>query len=407
MKKVIVLLFYSSIISGLLAQDSLTTKIVAQFTYPLKENDNHLTGQGWDSLKRDISGSQFVLLGENHSSPRLSELTAILLKEMKLYGFAHFIIETGPLASEKIKQLHHKDLPVFTKNLHDFLSRYKLEPGSPPAEFLAMKTDPVMYSSAFQNGYTVKGIDKEYMASYHYLFDELRRYCTNTMQMDLYQAALQRLLSYNADLIKDDNFTLTIHCQNDTLIQRFLTVMVTNPKAKRIVIEIRKSWEIYGLYESKLYAESESVRIALLKRNFGNYYYSHQQRPFKALIKYGNVHTQRGDSYLGYPDLGNLMSELAAMNGTRSLHIQNMRRYRYDNRDSIMDFAEKGYEIYPHFISLANKEQWMLIDLQPIRKLLLAGKIKATKDERSLIIKNDWIMLTPVDGAYTKSFNYE
>ena len=395
------------LVTGLRAQDSLTTNIVAQFAYPLKQYNDQLTGPGWDSLKRDIALSQFVLLGENHSSPRLSELTALLLKEMKPYGFSHFIIETGPIASEKIKQLYNKDLAVFTKNLHDFLTRYKLEPGSPPAEFMAMKTDPIMYSSAFKNGYSVQGIDKEYMASYQYLFNELRTYCTSAMQVALYENALQRLHSYNEALIKDDKFTLSIHCQNDTLIQRFLTAVHQNPKAKPIVNEIRKSWEIYGLYESKSYTQSELVRIASLKRNFGHYYYARLQQPFKAFLKYGNVHTERGDSYLGYADLGNMVSELSALNGTRSLHIQNMRRYRYDNRDSVMDFAEKGYELYPHFISFADKEQWMLVDLQPLRQLLLARKIRATKDERSLILKNDWILLTPVDGAYQKSFNYE
>lgn len=329
MKNISSLLLCLLLVSGLMAQDSLSTELVKKYTYTLAA-DGRLSGAGWDSLRKDVAASQFVLLGENHSSPKLSELAALLLKELQPLGYRHFIIETGPVASEKLRHLYDKDVMVYNKRLRDFLTRYKLAPGTPPSEFIAMPTDPLMYHAAISSGYSIKGIDKEYLGSYQYLFEALLPFCTTKYLRNLQQQSVQQLKLYDSLYLGDKQFTRVLHMEGDSIIQRFLRTVSVSSKASFIAEQVKLSWRIYGLYESKRYYESEQVRIALLKRNFGTYYYAHQQQPFKAFIKYGNVHTERGDSYLGYLDLGNMISELAALNGTRSLHIQNMRRYRYD-----------------------------------------------------------------------------
>lgn len=392
------------------SQDSLSLDIVKKYTYVLTINGNSLGGQGWDSLRKDIAASQFVLLGENHSSPKLSELTALLLPAMKPLGYRHFIIETGPMASQQLKRLYNKSEAAYSANLHRFLSDYKLEMGSPPAEFLAMKKDVAMYKAAFENGYSVQGIDKEYYSGYRYLFAELYKYCNSTQLKTLHRQATARAVSIDSQYLTDKKFTRIAHLQQDSLIQFFLAIVATKNKAAAFIADqMRKSWQVYRLYESKNYYTSEAIRIQLLKKNFGDYYYrqSNTLKPFKAFIKYGNVHTVRGESYLGHADIGNLVSELAALNGNRSLHIQNMRRFRYNATGEIMDFLDKGYEVYPHIIMMTDKDNWVLIDLQPLKELLRTGKLKAAKDERLLILQNDWVLLAPVDGSYKESLNYE
>ena len=73
-----------------------------------------------------------------------------------------------------------------------------------------------------------------------------------------------------------------------------------------------------------------------------------------------------------------------------------------------MDFYNKGYEVYPHIITQTDSVRWVIIDLRPLRELLLNGKLKVSgKDERDLIRQNDIVLLTPVDEAFNGSLNYE
>jgi hypothetical protein len=393
-------------------QDSLSTDIVRKFTYSFTVKAEKLEGRGWDSLRSDIAKSQFILLGENHSSPKLSELTALLLREIKPLGYHHFIIETGPIAPLKVKEFYNKDEKIFGDHLYQFLSTYKLEAGSPPAEFIAMKKDVGMYKSAIENGFSITCIDREYYSSSKYLFQELLPFCATNDLKRLHKSATDKLDKYQAeDIVNGSTSAHVLKCQNDQEVQLFLNnVSKVNEKAMLIVNEIRKCHYTYGLYASKRYKQSEEARIANYKKNFGNYYYKsigNNPSAFKALIKMGNMHTGKADSDLGFYDIGNMIYQLACLNGTKSLHIENMRRFRYNKDGVVMDFLNDGYEVYPNIIQMASKENWVAIDLAPLRELLLKGKIKVKNDERSIIMKNDWVLHTPLDDSYEDSLNYK
>jgi hypothetical protein len=403
-------LFLLSIVAE--SQDSLTNELVWRHTYSFTLEHNKAAGPGWDSLQQEFRKSQFVILGENHASPLLSLLTAKLLEEAKAAGYKHFMLETGPVTAKKIPALYNADATVFTTKMHGFLSAYKLEEGSPPSEFIAMKNDIPMLQSAVNNKFTIVGLDKEYYSSIRYLLDELKLFCATPALKAEYTRAMQRMDTLAKENSADEKYTYIIHCKQDTAINTFLDhVSQRNADAAWIVQEMRKTFRIYGLYEDKQYFLSEEVRMANIKQNFGNYYYKHignHPAAFKAFIKIGNVHSVRGMTYLGHYDVGNLVSELANLNGTSSTHIQGMRRYRKNDKEEVMDFYNKGYEVYPHIITQTDSTRWVIIDLRPLRELLVNGKLKvASKDERDLIRQNDIVLLTPVDEAFKGSLNYE
>ena len=52
---------------------------ITSFTYPFNIENNKLIGLGADTLKNAIRESQFFMLGEEHMSPEISELTNVLL----------------------------------------------------------------------------------------------------------------------------------------------------------------------------------------------------------------------------------------------------------------------------------------------------------------------------------------
>lgn len=409
--ELLIAVFILSIATKGHTQDSLSRELVSKYSYSFSIQNQRFVGIGWDSLRKSIGQSQFVLLGENHSSPMLSEFTAVLLKEMRDMEFRHFIIETGPVASNKLRTMFNKYGNNWGVELHHFLSGNKLKAGCPPAEFIAMKNDIQMYQAAFANRYSVQGIDKEYLYSYKYLLKELRQYCTTSMLRQMHRLAVTEQEHIDSEYLSKPAFKRITQYQNNKVIQEFLnSISSANGKALFIADQMRTSWEIYYLYETGKYYESEECRIRNLKKNFGNYYYEKGKKDlhrFKALIKYGNVHTERGESYLKHLDLGNMVSELAATNGTKSLHLQGMRRYRYNEKGEVVDFLNDGYEVYPSIIAMADTIRWVVIDLVPLKEMLVTGKLKANKEESNLIRKNDYVLLTPIDGAYRASLNYE
>jgi hypothetical protein len=393
------------------SQDTLSQAFVKQYVYNFEMDSVSISGPGWDSLKKDIKRSQFIMLGENHSSPLLSLFTKHLLNAAAEDGFNHFLLETGPVASRKLASLYTPDEKVFGARLHDFLSTFKMSLGSPPAEFIAMKNDVTMYAAAFANKYKVVGLDKEYVSGVDYLLNELGKYSTRGTLKSEYEAALRSAKVLRKMELETDNYAYITACKNDTSINLFLDhVAVQNKDARFITEELRKSFLIYGLNESKQYYQSEEVRLANVKKNFGDLYYKYADNPssFKAIVKFGNVHAERGISYYWHFDVGNLITEIAASNGNTSLHIHGMRRYRYQEDGKVADFYNDGYEVYPNIISQTDSTRWTVIDLRPIRLLVLTGKIKVkSRQELDLIVKNDLVLLTPVDGAYKSSMNYE
>jgi hypothetical protein len=409
MKKIFFVCLLSATYTSVISQDTLTVELISKYTYDIQHIDGKLSGPGWDSLKQAIAESQFVLLGENHASPELSKLVATMLAEIEPLGFNHFILETGPVASKKIAELYHKDQSTFSKNIRDFLTAFKLDSDSPPTEFIKMKADVTMYKSAIENGFKLQGIDKEYFSSYRYLFERLEKYCKTDALKTRLRAAQRQLKSYDSLELADKKFKRCTAIKNDVIIKAFMETSDLDADAKLIVNEINNSLLIYSLYETGHYFESEETRTKLIKKNFGRYYKEQlkSQKSFKAFIKYGNMHTGRGENHNGILDIGNAISELANLNGTKSLHIEGMRRYRYDAGGNVMDFLTNGYEVYPNCMAMVSKTEWRVIDLRPLRKLVNSKKLLTGKEEMILIRNNDWVLLTPVDGAYKASLNYE
>jgi hypothetical protein len=409
MRKIFFVYLLSATFTSVIAQDTLTVELISKYTYDIQHVDGKLSGPGWDSLKQAIAESQFVLLGENHASPELSKLVATMLAEIEPLGFNHFIIETGPISSKKIAELYHKDQSIFGKNIRDFLTTFRLDSDSPPTEFIKMKADVTMYKSAIENSFQLQGIDKEYFSSYRYLFERLEKYCKTENLKTRLRAAQRQLKIYDSLELADKNFKRCTAIKNDAIIKAFMETSACDAEAQQIVNEIKNSLVIYSLYETGHYFESEETRTNLIKKNFGRYYkkQSASKQPFKAFIKYGNMHTGRGENHNGILDIGNAISEFANLNGTKSLHIEGMRRYRYDANGNVIDFLTNGYEVYPNCMAMVSKTEWRVIDLRPLRKLMNNKKLLTGKDETTLIRNNDWVLLTPVDGAYKASLNYE
>jgi hypothetical protein len=76
---------------------------ITSFTYPFNIENNKLIGLGADTLKNVIRESQFFMLGEEHFSPQISELTNIILPYFSSNGYENFALEVGPYTAKIIE----------------------------------------------------------------------------------------------------------------------------------------------------------------------------------------------------------------------------------------------------------------------------------------------------------------
>lgn len=99
-----------------------------KYAYVFEIRGARALGAGADTLRKRIAESQFFMLGEEHSSAQISEMTDALLPYFSTNGYKNFGLEIGPVTSEilkrEIKENHslrsfnkafydkHKDIPV-------------------------------------------------------------------------------------------------------------------------------------------------------------------------------------------------------------------------------------------------------------------------------------------------------
>jgi hypothetical protein len=88
------------------------------------------------------------------------------------------------------------------------------------------------------------------------------------------------------------------------------------------------------------------------------------------LLKMGGVHTGRGFSPLSLFEMGNALSELAELNGNRSLHVNFTSRYYVDGGKEIdaLDNSKGFLYRFQPLLQMAKKDEWTIIDLRPLRE---------------------------------------
>ena len=107
-----------------------------------------------------------------------------------------------------------------------------------------------------------------------------------------------------------------------------------NNQAAELVEAILVSCDIYHNWKANLNKNLED-RTMLMKRSFMDYYNEalNQEELPRVFVKLGGAHTQRGFTFNGNSELGNMVSEMAAMNGTNAFHFSFGTRYYIDDED--------------------------------------------------------------------------
>lgn len=401
------LLLLSMVSSTASAQTEMSAEYLEEFSKPFTINRTGARGEGWDLLKEEFKQHQFVLLGENHLSPAVSTLSKEMLAVLAKQGFGYFMLETGPIGAQKLREFSEGKL---ADSLYRFTSsfRYRFE-DAPPVQFVTGKADALMLQEAFDNGYKVVGIDREYYSADYFLFDELKKNVRTKEQQEAYRQAKMALDKYFV-AYKASGGELNIQEKQleDSAICSFFKLMEKEvPESRLVIEELRKSWTIYDAWFTDWY-KSELLRSQNMKQNFSRLYRQTRDKnePFRAFLKLGQVHTVKGRNSNQVYDVGNFISELVHLQGHSSLHLSTMKRYEQAPDGSLTDYYEE-YGPFKVFIELASPHHWVLINMVPIRSDIASRKIKTSEAVSNFIFGNDMLLLLPADAPFSPNYDVE
>ncbi|SHG59921.1 hypothetical protein [Pedobacter caeni] len=371
------------------------TDPVRESTYHFTIKERELTGPGADTLKAYISKSQFFLLGEEHDMTELQMLTADLMPFLKSSGYRHFALEIGSLAAERLSSIYRKK-----ESLMKFNSRYYKHFNSGPFGFFDGKEEEVFLNAALDNNFKLWGIDYESHGAPLYILDELYAGSqAKPILKNTYQKAAQYIIDeYAKDLItiKYPIYSKMLHSAE---LAAFFQAVPANRSNQKLMEELILSWKIRDEERNnKWYA-----RVENMKKSFIRQYKDEAKKKElpKVFIKLGAVHTARGTSSSGFPEVGNTIYELANYSNTQAFSIISFARYRKDEQGNISDLLEPEDEA---LLKYTNKDSWSLINLKQLNEARLEGKINLSKEVIGYIQKYDMMLIPPATTRMQPNF---
>ncbi|MBX7220313.1 MAG: hypothetical protein K1Y36_10245 [Blastocatellia bacterium] len=358
--------------------------------YPLTVEGGKLTGAGADVLHREAKAAQFVLLGEDHGMTEMPQLTAMLFEELAPAGFEYFASEIGPLSARHLEKVARG--PNSTEALATMNKQYPF--GIP---FYFWKEECAMVqaigSKTRQKTNWLWGLDQEFILSANFHFERLVELTRKTKAEAVVQEMYQPLKTEFAHMVESKNpasvFMASARPEDFDRLEKALEG-VPNPAVAEIFRELKVSWEVYLKNAGNQGYASNTQRSKLMKQHFMDYYkqaYKRDGKLPKVLFKFGMMHTKRGRSWLNVYDMGNLAAELAASNGSQSLHVVVVGAggatngyfpfvgNEADKKKPYNVVEEMNFFDVKPLLAAAQGKNWTLLDLRPLRPLAQGRKL--------------------------------
>ncbi len=293
-------------------------------TFSLAEG--RLAGRGADVILEAARDAHFVVLGENHNTRAIPELTVALFQRLHDdYGFNYLALEEGPALGELLSRVVRSGAAdgAFRTGLR-FPNAFHMY----TEEELRMIDRIGAMSTAKRN--PIWGLNQEFGASH--VLDRLVQIAPDAAARSAATAFLKRANEYeNERFIQNLFFMSEVVKPADFAALRAQYRPPAGSEADRLIAQAELSNAVYAPYSTKprphftSFHASGKRREENMKHLFAYYYHAERasgvETP-KVLVKSGHVHTNRG---IGPSNevfsLGNFLSEVATFNGAHSLHL--------------------------------------------------------------------------------------
>lgn len=352
-------------------------------------------------LKEKFAETDYLIIGETHYSKQIGEWFKHWAKSWQEMGYTQFLAEVGPISAGKLTEL----MDYSTTNEYlDFLKKYAfLHPKFSPIPFFDGEEDITFLKELFQHGFTLQGIDQEFVYSFPYLWEELfmaqgqpKAAEAAKSKLEVFcKGAYERKRNGGGYNIYQDFLT------NDTILHYYQALGPLNPKAKNIRSAIESSLKIYDAVLKR--SLSHIRRIHYIREQTKQILTSNKNTTDKYIIKIGRLHAGKYRQFDAY-DVGYLFHERAKAKGQASLHIGFLRGY-YQNEEGNISDPTTLFEDY-YFRQHASKEQWTLIDLRKYEQGLASGVINLPDSYTQQLILSDLdnfdlLLIPPLDQRQT------
>lgn len=352
-------------------------------------------------LKEQFAATDYLVLGETHFSRQIGAWVKYWAKSWQEMGYSRFLAEVGPVSAGKLTELLDGNT---TDAYHDFVDQYRLpNKHGYPIAFFDGEEDVAFMNELFKYGFTLRGIDQEFVYSFPYLWDELftaqgkpEAAQDAKSQLDIFsKQAYNRKMNDRGYNIFADLYT------NDTVKNYYQALGPLNAKARKIKSAIESSPKIYDANVNRTY--SHVKRIHYIRSLARQILESNQDPNNKYIVKIGRLHAGKYRQYDAY-DIGHLLHERAKTMGQKSLHIGFLRGY-YQNKDGNISDPATIFDGY-YFRQHASKDQWTLIDLRKYAQGLAKGTIQLPDSYTQQLILSDLdnfdlLLIPPLDQKQT------
>ncbi len=373
-----------------------------------KVKNNIIEGKGKQLIEKIVNESQFIVFGENHYSKQTSILTKALIPLLSKAYFTNFLAEVGPSTAEKLIELS-TPYEKTVENLKEFTTKYKHDEfgnTGDPIPFFAGVEDAEFLQLIRKYNINFHGIDQEYIYSALFFMDELLKEAKSKPNYEEIKQLKEKVDKLIYNRLKDDKKGKTVRAMeafetNKNIITFFNQFEEGDTKARKIINDLRFSWDIYKRWRKG----SHFDRVSYMRNNILKVY--KKQKDAKLFIKVGSLHAAKNISNSSY-DIGYLTEELAQKKHTVSSSINSWRPFYIDG-DSIVNAIEKYKRYYRRlgvFTQFAKKNKWTIIDFKSIKEDIKSNKVKLPINGdyhalKKLLDGYDYQLIIPVDDNIT------
>jgi len=375
-----------------LAQQDFSPENLLENAHRFKLNENNAFPDSTRALWKDLIGeSRMVGIAEKHHFTELNKFTGALLPVLNEIGFEIFALELGPNSAEILNEHASESIPL-SESIRNLNRKYGAKSASKtPLVFVNRKSDMYFMDQAQDLGFEFWGLDQEYVYSYEMLLDRMDSIAGNNSDTKLFAEAREAI---HKNIFKSKVKGKSIYCwyQSNKVLMDYLNSV--NPQAQKIADDIRTSWDIYCKEASGIYASQQ--RADYMKSNFDSYIGKGKDQ--KVVLKMGNIHLTHDVSPFGVDDLGKHITDKAEAEDWQYLNIRFFNPYlngKYQGDKSSLEILK----------SIGVKDQWTVVDLRPIRALIMIKELKANDPYLYELMNYDILLLAP-DDNYDNENNY-